>query len=266
MWPAFDFHLLLASVTGIYCLLVWFIWQKSQNLAFPLGFFFLYYWSLSGAWDLVSNLAGARSGKRYHYLFDKLFPVELNGDYFLTLVYYSIFLILTAFTVYLVLSLDSKKFKTEMAAPRFFHVSHFRLILGSLICLGISLYLVKDQLLQAMLMNVSGYKVTAQGEHTSGLFRLHQSFNNLMVIPPAIGIPAMVSGDSGRFLRGSKGIRPLAGYSVLIFILLVYAMVMGNKHELFTGMVSGVVLYLVNLPRPRLQWFAGISALAFLGT
>lgn len=266
MPPILDFHFLLVAVTLVYCLLVLLVWQRSRNPGFPMGFFFLYYWTLSGAWDLVTDLSGGHSGKRYSYLLDKLFPVELNGDYFLALIYYSLFLLLVALTVYLVLPGAEGDGKGDLRPEGDkIRISHLRLILGSLICLAVAIFLVRDQLLQAMVLNKSGYQITATGDQAQGLFRLHQSFNNLMVIPPALGIPILAAGKSGRFFTGSSSRFIVLGYLFLGAVLLAYAMVMGNKHELFTGLVTGTILYFVIAPKPRFIRLGAGFVVIFLG-
>ena len=40
----------------------------------------LYYWTLYGAWYIVIDKTGGFSGKNYHYLEYKLFPISLDPD------------------------------------------------------------------------------------------------------------------------------------------------------------------------------------------
>ncbi len=53
----------------------------------------LYYWTLFGAWYIVIDKTGGFSGKNYHYLEYKLFPISLDGNYMLTLALYAGFII-----------------------------------------------------------------------------------------------------------------------------------------------------------------------------
>ena len=68
----------------------------------------LYYWTLYGAWYIVIDKTGGFSGKNYHYLEYKLFPIALDGDYMLTLALYSGFMILVLLTLLVTLSRDKR--------------------------------------------------------------------------------------------------------------------------------------------------------------
>jgi hypothetical protein len=243
-----EFQILLGTITCFICFAGILIWQRTRNLAFPLGLFFVYYWTISGGWALVTDLRGGHSGKRYEYLFGKLFGIELDGDYFMALVIYSLFVAAICAGVYLTVKRRSSDSGPEADV---FAISHFRLMLFSAVSLVGSFLVVRDSLLEAMLANVSGYQLTAAGAEVIPYFVLHQSLNTLAVIPLAIGIPAYASGGMGRILKSRRSHQVFLGYVALAMLVFGYGIVMGNKSELFFGLVAGVALHSVNAPRIR---------------
>ena len=64
-----------------------------------VGIAALYYWSLYGAWSIVIDKTGGFSGKHYQYLESKMFPIELDRRYLLTLGLYAGFIILVELTL-----------------------------------------------------------------------------------------------------------------------------------------------------------------------
>ncbi len=266
-----EFTLLLLGSTLLFCFLGGLIWYRTRNAGFALGLFFLYYWSLYGAWAIVTDLSGGQSGKRYQYLYDKLFFIYLDGDYFLSLVYYSLFLILVAVMVLAVAGTAKKRLPSKTKAIEIFP---WRMILGGATALLVSFLLIRDQLAYAMLMGMSGYQVTASGEELGALFILHQAFTVIAVLPAAIGIAVAASGQDGLFLKSRHDPSIMVGYLLFAGALFGYGMLMGNKDELFWGMILSVTLYLVNARRPRFWrlsiWgataFAAIAVIDFIRT
>src|SRR5277367_4652128 len=99
-----EFFALLAVATAVIAVLAFAIYRKRGDLGFLVGIGALYYWTLYGAWYIVVDKTGGFSGKNYHYLEYKLFPISLDEDYMLTLVLYSGFLILVQLTLLATLS------------------------------------------------------------------------------------------------------------------------------------------------------------------
>lgn len=259
---ATEAYLLLAAVTALLLVLVWLIWLRTRSLGFVLGISLLYYWSLFGAWGLISDLGHAGEARRYQYLFAKMFGVDLDSDYVLALAYYGVFLIAIAGTVLL---LTGRRQAAEGATA--IRLSHGRLIASGFTCLFAAVWLIRGQLFEAVALGYSGYDVTAAGGAVSPLFSLHQAFNTFAILPVAVGIPVLLTAENGKFMVARRTVPVTIAYVVLVAVLFLYGMVMGNKAELFFGAIAGVVLYSLNALRPR--WgrlvLAGLLAIASIG-
>ncbi|MEY4875300.1 MAG: hypothetical protein RL708_449, partial [Bacteroidota bacterium] len=72
------------------------IYKNSNDFGVPLSIFFIFYFTLAGAFifsvDAYSGFQGRDWGLRYYPIFDRLFKVEFNSIYFLSCFYYSVFI------------------------------------------------------------------------------------------------------------------------------------------------------------------------------
>src|ERR1700691_3987051 len=98
-----EYFATLTTVTAVIAVLTWALYRRARDLGEAVGVVCgiaaLYYWSLYGAWFIVIDKTGGFSGKNYHYLELKMFPINLDGNYMLTLVLYSGFLIAVQVTM-----------------------------------------------------------------------------------------------------------------------------------------------------------------------
>jgi hypothetical protein len=267
-----EFLLVLIITTVLLIALTGLIWFRSRNPAFVVGVFFLYFWTLHGAWRLVPDLEAGQTGdKRYSYLFDRLFPIALDGDYFLSLILYSAFLLLICLTILVFLPRQNRT-DNDLSSP--IRVSHVPLLVWGGCCLLGSFLIVRDSLAEALVLGLSGYDVTASGATVTPMFLIHQSLKVLAVMPGAVGTALLASGESGLYVRSRRSWPAAVGYAVFVAMLLAFGMLLGNKNELLAGLVAGVVFYTVNAPRPRILmlgvWgtvvFAGIALIDFFRT
>src|SRR5437867_13244724 len=108
-----EYFALLTAITLVIALLGLALLRKRKDAGLVVGIGALYYWSLFGAWYIVIDKTGGFSGKNYHYLEFKLFPISLDNDYLVTLVLYGAFIIVVQLV--LLLSLRGRR---EPAVPR----------------------------------------------------------------------------------------------------------------------------------------------------
>jgi len=120
------------------------------------------------------------------------------------------------------------------------------------VAVALSFFFVKDQLAEAIFLDVSGYDMASIQADSNIQYLLHQSFNAIAVIPCAFGIAVFASGDNGRFVRGAATRFNGFLYAAALVCLFGFGMLMGNKNELFGGMIMGVTFFLINSPRPPL--------------
>jgi hypothetical protein len=258
-----EFYLLLTSATVAICILAWIVWSRTRHISFPLGIGLLYYWSLFGAWSIVGDRLGGDSGKRYGYLEEKLFPITLDHDYFMTLLLYAVFIILIEIVLLLFLTSGPAADET-LQDP--IHVSHGVMILLAVLC-GLGSYgLIRDYLEMAEDMNLSAYMVTrgVTGE-LPPYFTLHQLLSRSALLSAVIGLSILCSGDQGRVLAGTAGWAVKAGYAAVIAGLFWFELILGNKNELLFAGIAGLLLYLENTPRPNWVSLSLAGALGLTG-
>lgn len=259
-----EYYLVLVSATTLIVILTYLTWVRVKSPVFAMGSFLIYYWTLFGAWTLVKDLSQGRTQTQYQYLFGKMFHVELDGHYFSALIYYTAFVLVALFVVYWIVPRRENHRGTGHAFKAVM-VSHNRLAIAALVSLFLSFWLVKGQLLEAMFMNMSGYNVTATSEDKNLLFLMHQMLNSLAVIPAALGVATFASGPEGQFLQGKRTPFGVLLYVVTTVCLFGFGILMGNKNELFGGVIMGIAFFLINSPRPRIFAMGAWGSVALAG-
>jgi hypothetical protein len=249
--------LFLASLTLL--ALCWALWENTGSIAFPFGLTIIYFWTLHGAWSIVTDLLGNDSHKHYHYLYDKVFPVHLDEYYAWALGLYWAFMVVVALTVLRY----ARPARWPRQNPRPLVLSHDRIIVACGLAALFSLWIMRESLGSAIQSGESGYAVTRSVTGDLGWFRIHQILNRLALIPPAIGFATLMAGGQGRYLTGEKCLRHYACYPLLLGFMFCFCVVLGNKNELVLALFSGCLFYVANSTRPK-TWRLAASGIALL--
>lgn len=257
-----EFYYLLAVSTASIAGLAGVLFLRTGSFSFPLGILFLYFWSIHGGWSVVADGLGEDS-RRHHYLYDKVFPVDLNHDYLLTLLLYAGFIIVIELTaLYGVRRVRSPMDATWPAV----RISHISILVISLVAGLTSFMIVKDQLATAAIMGKSGYAVTRGGlGEMVPLFTLHQVLNRVALFSLAIGIAVWFVGQQGKWIVGNTTFATGTGYIFLLGGLFLYLTILGNKNELFSALILGGLFYLANAKVVKWGIMCAVSGLVFSG-
>ena len=232
---------MLGVATVVIAVLTLTLYRKRKDVGLLVGTGALYYWTLYGAWYIVVDKTGGFSGKNYHYLEYKLFAISLDGDYMLTLALYSGFVILVQLTLLATLARHK-----PVEIPRLVMRHEPILIIAALAALA-SLYLIKDKLSEAWALNTSAYIYTRS--QTDEWFTLHQVLNRVAMLPPAIGFVTLLAGDRSRFFVNVVRRYTWPGYIALFLAMAAFTFVLGNKNEVFTSLIAGLLAYLASVRR-----------------
>lgn len=258
---AFEYFAVLTVLVAAVLAVTYWLWRRTRNLAFPLGMMALYFWSLHGAWTLIYDLwLGVETG-RYHYLFGRMFPVELDRSYMATLALYGAFVLSVGLTC---LVFARRRLDDDNDQRNDLQLQHWRLLVISTVALVGSFLIVRNQLLEVAIANQTGYSLTSGGRDAIPLFSLHQSLNRIMVMPLAVGVPLLFSRENGRYLVAHGGPGTRIFYGVLVACVLVYGFLLGNKAEAFAGLLTGTLIYLTNTPRARVGGLVAGGAVCFV--
>ncbi len=239
-----SFYLVLTFGTLAIIFLQYLIWKKNRSILFPLATLFLYYWTILGGWfivfDLLNNNASEKIGVHYYDYFKKLFPIELNNDYLLSLVYFILFVI--AFQVIIFFTI--KKSPPAEFSPVRIKIRHQSLILISLFSIALSFFFIYQQMKEAAQHHESIYIFIS---HNNGKFySLFQIFKSCSLITAFGGMVIYMNGEQNIFFEGNKLRFGIFNYILLMLVVLFYSMLLGSRHDLvFAGLFS-LILYFIN--------------------
>src|SRR5579864_5019598 len=137
------------------------IFRKTRQAGFVLGFGFIYYWTLYGAWLIVSSRLGYGHNYKFDYLFYKLFPIYLDEDYLWSLVLYTFFIVVAQATV---LYWAKRPVTSAAQVDRPIYVAHSKILAMSAIA-GLGAFaLIRNALRTAVTYGVNGYAIIAANQ------------------------------------------------------------------------------------------------------
>jgi len=239
-----EFFTLLAITTTVIVVLAVALYRKRRDAGTLVGIGALYYWSLFGAWYIVIDKTGGFSGKSYGYLEGKLFSIALDRNYMIALGLYAGFIILVELTLLLTVA-PAKEDST--AAP--LRLRHGPILLIGLTAGVTSYLLIADKLGAAYALNTSAYVYTRS--QTDEWFTLHQVLNRVALLPPAIGLAVLAAGKRSRVLVSIQRRYTLPLYLALLGGMLGFTFILGNKNEVLSALVVGVLAYLGLVRKPN---------------
>jgi hypothetical protein len=250
-----KYFAMLGGSTAVIAALACVLYQRRRDVGLIVGLLALYYWSLLGAWSIIIDKTGGFSGKNYHYLEYKLFPVALDSHYMLALGLYAGFIIVAQLTL-----LAALPHRPERPIPRLI-LRHEPILIAAFLAGIASYFLIRDKLSAAWALNTSAYLFTRS--QTDQWFTLHQVLNRVAMLPPAIGFAALMAGNRSRYFLSIRRRYTLAAYLALFLGMGLFTFVLGNKNEVLESLVAGTLAYLASVRRPRL-WKVALTVAAGL--
>src|SRR5712691_6316118 len=249
-----QYFVLLTAATAAIAGLAWTLYRRRGDIGLLLGTAVLYYWSLYGAWYIVIDKTGGFSGKNYHYLEYKLFPVALDNDYLKTLIMYAGFIIVVQLTLLAALSR-----RRARVIPRLVLRHEPILLIGCLAGVA-SFFIIEDKLSAAWALNTSAYWYTRA--ETDQWYTLHQVLNRVALIPAAIGLATLMAGNRSRYFVNAAPRYAFPVYLALFVGMGAFTFVLGNKNEVFVGLLSGFLAYVASVR--RVNW-AKVALILLVG-
>ncbi len=248
-----NFILILTFYTLLYFFLSWKVWKQTKEYVLQFGLFFLFYWTLLGAWvftiDALTGFNGAKIGLSYYYISEKLFPFKLDHNYLLAINYLGLFLLLipSFLLVFMKRSNKSlKKLQTEIKGQiKTVYINHYILILIGLISIIFSFFLIYKEIFLAINKGLSIYTITRSLPNK--WYTLHQLLNQVSVVSLYIGLTILLSQKTGKFIKGNDHLIIKWLYLISFVIIVFYLMILGNRRELlFAGILSISLFWLNN--------------------
>lgn len=257
-----EFYLLLVCLTLPICVLALRIWRKTREPAFLLGIGFLYYWSLFGAWSIVTDKLGGESGMHYDYLELKMFSIKLDVNYINSLIIYALFIVVVEIVI--LRSVERGRQKSHHAGPR--QVSHAAILVTACSAGLLSYWIVKDSMELAAALNMSAYTALRGAEAEVPLFfTVHQICNSVALVPTAIGFAIVCSGKKPKLLSGIASSWIIVMYVVVLGLMSSFCLVLGMKNQLFAAGLAGFLFYVANAQCPKKVLLVCVVLLGFVG-
>lgn len=238
-----EYYAVLTTATVVIALLAVLVYRQTHDLGTLIGSAAMYYWSLFGAWYIVIDKSGGWSGKHYHYLERKMFPVALDGDYLITLCLYAVFVVLVQLT--LLALVPSRQARPLPRLP----LRHDPVLLMTFLAGLGSLLLIQDEIAAAWATHTSAYVYTRS--HPSQWFTLHQVLNRAALLPAAIGFATLLTDAKNRYFVNIRKRYTLLGYALVLGGMCALTFLLGNKNEVLAALIAGVLAYTGGLVRPR---------------
>jgi hypothetical protein len=219
------------------------IYKNSNDFGVPLSIFFIFYFTLAGAFifsvDAYSGFQGRDWGLRYYPIFDRLFKVEFNSIYFLSCFYYSVFIFVFLLSYLWMVKRVNKSLpttSTEIKPVAFtYELNPIIILLFSLLLVFISIYCMRYEIYNALLEGKSIYVATRLNHNK--YYTIHQLANEFSVLIPFIAF-AIYSSRTTRFIIS---IKKMKGTGVILYsaciIACLYITLIGNRRELLSGMI-----------------------------
>jgi hypothetical protein len=239
-----NIFIILTVATLIVAWLQLLIHKKSKNILLLLPTLFIYYWTIAGAWfitfDQLTGNSLANIGVHYYDYFDKLFPIELNGDYLKSVIFFFIFLI--SYQIALLFFLNKNIYKPLLNNK--ISISHKTLIFLSLGFALLSFIFIKQQMEEALGNHESFYIYL--NHHGGRYFSLYQICKSCALFTAYSGVVIYLCGSDANFFCGNKLRFGLLIYFLLMFIVIFYTLVIGSRHDILFASMFGLFLYFYN--------------------
>jgi len=253
-----EYYEVLTYATLVIAALAVALWVRTRNASIVLGIGVLYYWSLYGAWFLIDDMLGGSSGRLYGYLEAKMFAINLDDNYFRTLVYYALFIIVIEITLLFL----AKPGSPHQGVQQSLRISHLTVLIFTAVA-GVTSYLViRPDINLALALGLSGYKAT---RGVSPYFPIHQVLNRAALIFLAIGFATLRSGAEPRLIKGEGRCWTAPAYLVVMGGLYSLNFVLGDKNEALNAGLVGCLVYVYNSQRLKLMPIAAVVTVGMSG-
>ena len=244
------YYFLLVLVTGLICYKAYQIWARDYDFTIPIVVFFMLYFSIGGAYiypiDQYFNFAGASIGLHYLPIFQKLFEVNFDWNYIISVGTYLLF-ILVFLQAYLfgiskgILHLKLFQMKGKQVNYRFL-VNPYVVFTFTLFFVLLSFYTLRDEIFYAISNQKSIYLITRA--NTNRLYTIHQLANSFSVLIPFIAFSFVIL-KSNRFNIYVKNNSLSVGLILFSCILsALYIVLLGNRREVLSGIVICLLICL----------------------
>ncbi len=215
-----------------------------------LAGFFIFYWTYAGAWVIIIDhflMISSIFEINYKHVSELLFQLRIDHTYALTNIYYGFFLLTYSASMFFLFKKGKKlhmpkKVQTLKITIRF----KFIFITTSLFFMAISLFFIKNQIIQAIANQESIYSYIR--------FYSDQKFYSLHIVSNIIGLMVIFINSIVCFVDYLQEKSKLKLFLLLIsflvlIVFLCYLVFLGNKREIMYVGTLCILFYLSIKPK-----------------
>lgn len=234
--------------------------KKTRDFTFPISTLILFYFTLAGAYifplDSYMSFKGEVIGLHYFAIFERLFPVVFDFDYFLSCLYYGVFILVFQYTYMFFVSKSAKdlpSIKTKEQLNYEVVINPWLIIVFSFSFIFISAFIFRNEIYYALANQQSIYLITRG--NANSLYSIHQLANEFCVLLPFIAYTFTIVKSNAFNIRISdkKAVAPLLLLTCIVSAL--YISILGNRREILSGIVICSLICLNHYDKIRLRRF-----------
>lgn len=266
------FYLFLVGLTGLIFRNAYVTFRKSRDYTFVISTLIIFYFTFAGAFifpiDSYLGFSGESIGLHYFGIFERLFPVVFDFDYFLSCAYYGLFVLVFQYTyMYFVKSVghqESARIDSDGLSCSI-RINPTLVIGLSVGLIFLSAFLFRKEIYFALSNMRSVYLVTRG--NSNPFYTIHQLANEFCVLIPFIAYTFTIV-KSNKFnirLPENSWVAP----TLLLTCILssFYISFLGNRREILSGIVICSLIcfnHWGNLNRKRFIYLFSVVLVFFL--
>jgi hypothetical protein len=251
------------------------IWKLNKDFTFPIGTLIIYYFTLGGAFifpiDAFTGFKGGSIGLHYFPIFERLFYVSFDTDYFISCGYYILFILVFQYTYILFVKrytrINDIDFNQKQNLPYEVVINPYMVLAVSLSCIFVSAFIMRHEIYYAIAHENSVYLITRANNNPH--YTIHQLANEFSALIPFIAYSFTII-KTNRF--NIKVSDKKSSFYILLtacFIASLYISFLGNRREILSGLVICILIGLnqfKNIYFKRLAYIFTIVLFMFLGS
>lgn len=244
-------------------------WQINNDFTLPIITFFMFYFTIAGAYifplDAYFGFKGEAIGLHYLPIFQKLFTVHFDADYFQACFYYVLFILVFQYLYYF-FSLHILKNKAVIRNSNLstvnYNVNPYLVLLLSCFLIFISFYILREEIFYAIGNEKSIYLTTRANKNP--YYTIHQLANEFCVLIPFIAYAfSLLKNRQYNIGWDTKKNK----HHILFLACLIssfYISFLGNRREILSGLVICVLICLNQFRTVNYKRFALIFSMVLI--
>lgn len=252
-----DFcYIILFAETVLIFILAVFLWSKTKEIAFPVGIALLYFWSLFGAWQVIYDYRENITTSNYYYLFNKIFPINVDATYLQTIIFYGVFILVVEIVA--LLFVRPRIIKNPVQGNLVYISANTIYGIGFL-SVFLSYLIVRNHLELARQLGISGYVILRGGTYGGlPLGTIHQILNSIAIFIWCFSGALLMSSKNPMVFVFKKNLGTILSWLILGAVVVIFNIIIGSRSSLLVGTIIFLFVYIYNSQRVNFMLLIGV--------